>query len=144
MTPGLLPETKFYLMHIPSYQIRNVLNTYRELLCERAEKKQGAGAANSHDLNGKNAARGKRQAIIKMVGVDVLDKINQFCTRLNADGKTDLQAQMAVEKLPELKHGREKRFFFNVIDENNEKLRHSLSVEDTDCFVKGLDAEKDG
>ncbi len=131
-------------MHIPSYQIRNVLNTYRKHLCERAEEKQGGGAANSYDLNSKNAARGKRQTIIKMVGADVLDKINQFCTRINADGKTDLQVQMAVEKSVGLKKEREKRFFFNVIDENNEKLRNSLSVEETDYFVKGLDAEKDG
>ncbi len=130
-------------MYIPSYQIRNVLNTYRKHLCERAGEKQESGVASSHGQNIKNAARGKRQTINKMVGCDIFDKINQFCTRLNAEGKTDLQVQMASEKPAGLKHDREKPFIFNVIDENNEKSSHSLSVEDSDFFLKDLDAEKD-
>ena len=130
-------------MHIPSYQIRNVLNTYRKHLCEGAIEQHKAGFANAHGQNIKKAARGRRQAIIKMVGTDVFDKINQFCTRLNADGKTDLQVQMASEKPVELKHDRKKRFAFNVIDENNEKSCHSISVEDTDFFLKGPEMGKD-
>ena len=131
-------------MHIPSYQIRNVLNTYRKHLCGGATEQHKAGwFANAHGQNIEKAARGRRQAIIKMVGADVFDKINQFCTKLNADGKTDLQVQMASEKPVELKHDWKKRFAFNVINENNEKSCHSISVEDTDFFLKGLGMGKD-
>ncbi|MBW1867094.1 MAG: hypothetical protein JRE58_00630 [Deltaproteobacteria bacterium] len=130
-------------MHIPSYQIRNVLNTYRKHLCEGATEKPKAGFANAHGQNIKKAARGRRQAIIKMVDADIFDKINQFCTRLNANGKTELQVQMASEKPAELKHERKKRFAFNVIDENNEKSCHSISVEDTDFFIKSPGTGKD-
>lgn len=129
-------------MHIPLYQIRNVLSTYRKHLCEGATEKHGPGFANPYGQNINKAARGRRQGIIKMVDADVFDKINQFCTRLNADGKTDLQVQMASEKPVELKHDRKTQFVFNVIDENNEKSCHSISVKDTNFFLKGLEAGK--
>ena len=139
-----LPDTEFYLMHIPSYQIRNVLNIYRKHLCKESDEKHGAGFADLHGRTDRKTAPGRRQTIIKMVGADVFDRINRFCARPGEDGKTDLQVQTASEKPAGLKHGREKQFFFNVINENNEKSRHSLCVEDIGFFLKGPGMGRDG
>ena len=129
-------------MHIPSYQIRNVLNAYRKHLWEGANEKYGGDGSNFCGPNINNAGRGRRQAIIRMIGVGIFDKINQFCTRCNADGKTGLQVQMASEAPAGLKPDREKRFSFHVMDEHNEKIRHFISVEGSDFFLKKLVPEE--
>jgi hypothetical protein len=77
-----------------------------------------------------------------MVGAGIVAKLNQFCTRRNADGKTGLQVQMASEGQAGLKPDRGKQFFFHVMDERNEKIRHFMSVEDTDFFLKKLVSEE--
>ncbi|MGD9306559.1 MAG: hypothetical protein PVF79_20005 [Desulfobacterales bacterium] len=125
-------------MHIPSYQMHNVLNVYSKQLS------QNRIGGNSKNLFQKSltdqinlSPEGKRKATIERVAKEILDKITHL-------GKQNTEDQVALETSDQVQNNQGKtektnQFIFNVIDDLNKKKQTSLSVEDTNFLVNRLE-----
>jgi hypothetical protein len=120
-------------MHIPAYQIHNVLNTYSLQLFK-------AGAATQNSDSGSDPATGRmspetrRMAMIDKVSAEIVQRITSLDT-LNArhivplpvpPSRTDAQGT-------EIRYN---QFVFNTLDIQNSKTSRTLSIEDSIFFIK--------
>ena len=125
-------------MHIPSYQMHNVLNVYSKQL---SQNRIGGNSNNqfSKALTDqiKLSPEGKRKATIERVAKEILDKI----THLDNQNAKDQVAAEASDKEPD-NQGKTKKtnqFIFNIIDELNKKRQNSLSIENTNFLVNRVE-----
>jgi hypothetical protein len=121
------------IMHIPAYQIHNVLNTYSLQLF-----KAGTVTQNSDSGSDSSASRispeTSRKAVIDKVAAEIVQRITCLDT-LTAKhiapspvptGRTDTQRSEI----------RNNQFVFNVLDIHNIKTSRTLSIEDSIFFIK--------
>lgn len=129
-------------MHIPSYQINNVIKVYSKQISQNrlAERQKSLGndAPPSQDSI-TISEEGKRQTIINKVSEDILDRITN-------QGPRDETEQQVVDRLNQEISGqlkgydkKEQQFVFNFIGENNEKITSTLSVEDSKIVSRRLE-----
>lgn len=120
-------------MHIPAYQIHNVLNTYSLQLF-----KAGTVTRNEESGSDPPASRispeARRQAVIDKVATDIVQRITRLDTLTAGHiapspvpaGRTDaLDTEI-----------RNNQFVFNTLDIHNIKKSRTLSIEDSIFFIK--------
>ncbi len=117
-------------MYIHSYQINNVLNTYRKQLS------QGSGSSGRETapapIKGDRVELStdhQRQAIIDHVSAEIVDRI----ARNRTQKETGELKNKGIEPIPAEKYTpaskKETEFTFSVIDENDRKSTNTLPVE---------------
>lgn len=129
-------------MHIPSYQINNVIKVYSKQISQNrvADRQKTMGIKDESPVDKINiSTEGKRQTIINKVSEEILERITKH-------GPRDETEQEIVDKLnQELKQKtginlkKDNRFVFNFIGENNQKITNTLSVEDSKLVSKRLE-----
>jgi transglutaminase/protease-like cytokinesis protein 3 len=129
-------------MHIPSYQINNVIKVYSKQISQNrlAERQKSLGSDNVASADNITISdEGKRQTIINKVSEDILDRITQY-------GPKNETEQEIVERLNQEISGKlkgydtkDQQFVFNFIGENNEKITSTLSVEDSKIVSRRLE-----
>ena len=127
-------------MDIPSYQIHNVLKVYSRQVSQTKmiERNKSLGKMISSDkIN--LSAEGKRKAIIEKVASDIVERITNFGPQNEVDEEIVNQVKKELGKDIDFRRQNDHQFVFNVLDENNNKIKTTLSVEDTDFVIKRLD-----
>ena len=126
-------------MQIPSYQIKNVLKIYSRQLSQGKILSR-----NKFDTINKNSAdnvtissEGKRQTIIDKVATSIVDRIITEGPKKKND--EDITSQIEKELGKKINFTKNKKqFTYTMIDENNQKATHTLSVEDSKFIVKRM------
>ncbi len=124
-------------MYIHNYQIHNVLNVYQRQLTQGVAKgKENAGSKSQ--VSSQLSYKRDRQTIIEKVASSVLEKINLLDTETqNSDKLSDVSRN--PEKKQELMDSKKsKDFSFNMIDQNNQKITSSISVDKSERFIYRL------
>ncbi len=126
-------------MQIPSYQIQNVLKVYsRQLSQGKMLSRNKFGTANKTSADSVTiSSEGKRKAIIDKVASNIVDRIiTEGPKEKNEEKITD---QIEKEFGKKINFSKDKnQFTYTVIDENNKKITHTLSVEDSKFIVKRM------
>lgn len=126
-------------MQIPSYQIQNVLKVYSKQLSQgkiMSRNKYGNSNINSAD-SVTISSEGKRQAIIDKVAASIVDRIITEGPKEKNEEKITSQIEKELGK--KINFTKDKnQFTYTVIDENNQKSTHTLSVEDSKFIVKRM------
>ncbi|MBU0970925.1 MAG: hypothetical protein KKC20_09785 [Proteobacteria bacterium] len=126
-------------MQIPSYQIQNVLKVYsRQLSQGKILSRNKFGVADRVSADSVNiSSEGKRQAIIEKVASNIVDKIiNEGPKEKNEEQITN-QIEKELGKKINFTRGRT-QFTYTTIDDNNNKITQTLSVEDSQFVVKRM------
>lgn len=118
-------------MHVPSYQINNVLKVYSKQVSQNKalnqQKDLGLDNTPTHDKI-TLSAEGKRKAVIDKVASDIITRLTS--TGTSGDKEAEVAAQIKQEKSGESDADRRKnsRFIYNYIGEDDEKTTSTLSV----------------
>ena len=106
-------------MHIPAYQIYNVLNAFTSQLCRRRP--------------GEHEKEGKRQATMDKVVADIVTRIGRF-------GIAETARDFKTDGIPnQRRECNETLFMFNVIDIDSRKTTHHLSAKDPRFIIEQLE-----
>lgn len=127
-------------MQIPSYQIKNVLKAYsRQLHQGKIPGKNKFANANKISADSVTISpEGKRQAIIDKVASNIVDRIIKESPKEKTQEKTTSQIEKELGK--NINFTKEKnQFTYTEIDENNQKIIHTLSVEDSKFIIQRMD-----
>jgi hypothetical protein len=119
-------------MHIPSYQIHNVLKVYSRRLCqsEHLEHQDEFGVQSL--INRINvSSKGKRETIIEKVATDIVERITRFGSLENGILEIAKQNQNEGKTHFKSKNQAKGEFVFNTIDQSNKKAPRKLSAEDS-------------
>ncbi len=126
-------------MQIPSYQIQNVLKVYSRQLSQGkilSRNRSITGNTLSAD-NVSISSEGKRKAIIDKVAANIVEKIITEGPR----EKTEEQIASQIEKElgKKINYDRDKnQFTYTAVDSRNNRVTHTLSVEDSTFVVKRM------
>jgi len=126
-------------MQIPSYQIQNVLKVYsRQLSQGKILSKNKFANANKISADSVNiSSEGKRKAIIDKVASNIVEKIIIEGPQQKSEEKITSQIEKELGK--KINFTKEKnQFTYTEIDENNQKITHTLSVEDSKFIVQRM------
>ncbi|MFH2058807.1 MAG: DVU0524 family FlgM-associated protein [Pseudomonadota bacterium] len=126
-------------MQIPSYQIQNVLKVYsRQLSQGKILSRNKFGNTNSVSADSVSiSSEGKRKAIIDKVAANIVDRIITEGPKEKSEEIITRQIEKELGK--KINFSKDKnQFTYTVIDENNEKATHTLSVEDSKFVVKRM------
>ena len=120
-------------MHIPAYQIHNVLNTYSVQLFKSGTVTRSAEPG-SDPAAARMSPENRRQAVIDKVASDIVQRI----TRLDAfTAKHIAPSPVPAGRTDALETEiRNNQFVFNTLDIHNIKTSRTLSIEDSIFFVK--------
>jgi hypothetical protein len=124
-------------MLIQSYQIHNVLNVYRRQLSQA--KPNQVGSSGNRD-GGKDTVQisveGKSQSIMEKVAENVLKKIT------NVEPGFDFGQELAEQVRSDADYasvvGKDNRFVFNTIEDDNRKETRSIAVDDSQVLMSRL------
>ncbi|TWI71680.1 hypothetical protein LZ24_01953 [Desulfobotulus alkaliphilus] len=127
-------------MHVPSYQIHNVLKLYsRQITLERFKDIHGADPDSENPAG--LSAEGKRESMIQKITSDIVEKITR-------DGSQEADSKgMPVKKEKNTGESRQdsacdaqtKEFIYNTLDDQNRKTTHRVSLEGAEIVLKRLD-----
>jgi len=127
-------------MHVPSYQMHNVLNVYSKQLRQNmvSEDKNKLPQKLKTDQVSLTP-EGKRQATIEKVSKDILDKISRYSSlnEINQSITEQTNVNPGYENLPDKE--KNKTFVFNAIDTINKKSTNTLSVDDSSFLIQRLE-----
>ncbi|MCP4669929.1 MAG: hypothetical protein GY857_01365 [Desulfobacula sp.] len=126
-------------MQIPSYQIQNVLKVYSRQLSQGKilNKSKFADTSKMSADSVTISSEGKRQAIIDKVASNIVDRIITEGPKEKNEEKITSQIEKELGK--KINFTKEKnQFTYTKIDENNQKIIHTLSVEDSKFIVKRM------
>ena len=127
-------------MQIPSYQIQNVLKVYSRQLSQgkilSRTNKFGSDIKASAD-SVTISSEGKRQAIIDKVAENIVDRIITEGPKEKTEEKITSQIEEELGKKINFAKNKN-QFTYTVIDENNQKVIQTLSVEDSKFIVKRM------
>ena len=128
-------------MQIPSYQIQNVLKVYsRQFSQGKLLGKNKFSDANKVSADSVSiSSEGKRQAIIDKVASNIVDKIITEGPNENEKDEAHITNQIEKElgKKIDFTKGRN-QFTYTSVDENNNKVVQTLSVEDSKFIVERM------
>ncbi len=127
-------------MQIPSYQIQNVLKVYSRQLTQgkilSRSNKFGSDIKTSAD-SVSISSEGKRQSIIDKVATSIVDRIITEGPKEKNEEIITSQIEKELGKKINFAKNR-KQFTYTVVDENNKKTTHTLSVEDSKFIVNRM------
>jgi len=126
-------------MQIPSYQIQNVLKVYsRQLSQGKMLRSAKFGSANKISADSVTiSSEGKRKAIIDKVAANIVDRI--ITEGPKEKNEEIITSQIEKELGKKINFSKNKnQFTYSVIDENNQKETHTMSVEDSKFIVKRM------
>jgi len=119
------------VMHVPSYQINNVLKVYSKQVSQSKalnhQKDLGLDNAPAHDKI-TLSAEGKRKAVIDKVASDIINRLTSTDTSGNKEVEVAAQIKKEKGSEPETERKKNGRFVYNYIGEDNEKTTSTLSV----------------
>ncbi len=122
-------------MQIPSYQIQNVLKVYSRQLSQGKllSKNKFSNAKVSAD-SVSISSEGKRQTIIDKVAANIVDRIITEDPNKKNDNQITGQIEKELGKKINFNRGKN-QFTYTTVDENNNKVAKTLSVEDSKFVV---------
>ena len=126
-------------MQIPSYQIQNVLKVYSRQLSQGkmlSRNKFGSSGKTSSD-SVTLSSEGKRKAIIDKVATNIVDRIITEGPKEKNEEKITSQIEKELGKKINFTKDNN-QFTYTEIDENNQKITQTLSVEDSKFIVKRM------
>lgn len=126
-------------MQIPSYQIQNVLKVYsRQLSQGKILSRNKFSNANKVSADSVTiSSEGKRQAIIDKVAANIVDKIITEGPKEKSEEQITNQIEQELGK--KINYGKDKnQFTYTSVDSDNNKVAHTLSVEDSKFVVKRM------
>jgi methionyl-tRNA formyltransferase len=126
-------------MQIPSYQIQNVLKVYsRQLSQGKILSRNRFNMA--HNISADNvtiSSEGKRQAIIDKVATNIVQKI--ITEGPGEKSEEQIANQIEKELGKKINYDRDKnQFTYTAVDSQNNRVTHTLSVEDSTFVVKRM------
>ena len=126
-------------MQIPSYQIQNVLKVYsRQLSQGKLLSRNKFGSDNKVSADSVSiSSEGKRQAIIDKVATSIVDRIITEGPKEKNDEQITDQIEKELGKKIDFSKGKN-QFTYTTVDENNNKITHTLSVEDSRFVVQRM------
>ena len=126
-------------MQIPSYQIQNVLKVYsRQFSQGKMLGRNKFSDANKVSADSVNiSSEGKRQAIIDRVASNIVDKIITEGPNEQDQNEITDQIEKEMGKKIDFTKGRN-QFTYTSVDENNNKIAQTLSVEDSTFVVERM------
>ncbi len=115
-------------MHIPAYQIHNVLNTYSLQLFKARTATQNADSGPNASAS-RISVETRRKAVIDKVAAEIVQRITrlealsagQTFPSLVSPGRTDTQDT----------ENQNNQFVFNTLDSHNNKTPRTLSIKDS-------------
>ena len=127
-------------MHVPSYQMHNVLNVYSKQLKQAVS----SGAKNSMSEKTPTAQvnlspEEKRRVTVEKVSKDILNKISSFGSLTETRQKIAEDADMISSNKSSTTEEKETTFVFNAINSINQKTKNTLSVEDSGFLIQKLE-----
>ena len=127
-------------MHVPSYQMHNVLSVYSKQLRQNlASMDKPSAFAEPPEDRVNLTPEVKRQTMIDKVSKEILDKISSYGSRHNSlQQKSEHVSRTANQAVPPAEVENQ-RFIFNAIDAVNNKRQNALSVDDSSFLIKRLD-----
>ena len=125
-------------MQIPSYQIQNVLKVYSRQLSQGRMLKNKFGTPNKTSADSVTiSSEGKRQSIIDKVATSIVNRIiTEGPKEKNEEIITSQIEKELGKKINFTKN--KKQFTYTVVDEDNKKTTHTLSVEDSKFIVNRM------
>lgn len=126
-------------MQIPSYQIQNVLKVYsRQLSQGKMLSRNKFGVDNKLSADSVTiSSEGKRQAIIEKVAANIVDRIITEGPKEENEAQITDQIEKELGKKIDFNRGK-KQFTYTSIDNNNNRVTQTLSVEDSKFVVKRM------
>ena len=126
-------------MQIPSYQIQNVLKVYSQQLSQgKVPDKNKFANVNKISADSVTISpEGKRQTIIDKVASNIVDRIITEGPKEKTQEKIFSQIEKEVGKNNNFTKEKN-QFTYTKIDENNQKIIHTLSVEDSKFIVRRM------
>ena len=127
-------------MQIPSYQINNILKVYTQQLSQSKliNRQKEFAQVNSPDSI-EVSSEGKRQAVIEQVSAEIINRITHFGPQDESEKAIVNQLKDELGKEVEIIPKGGSKFVYNTLDESNEKVTQTLSVEDSDFLIKRLE-----
>lgn len=118
-------------MQIPVYQIHNVLKVYTRQLIRRSipESQDNTDSANRSGMS----PEGRREGLIDRITNNIIHKVTRIDARDQPQNPVTL---ISTSDPPSSEGWKERQFAYNVIDENNEKKKHTLSLEDSGFLIR--------
>ncbi len=126
-------------MQIPSYQIQNVLKVYSRQLSQGKLLSKNK-FANTNKLSADSvtlSSKGKRQVIVEKVASNIVERIITEGPKEKTEEKITSQIEKEIGKKINFTKG-EKQFTYTKIDKNNQKMTHTLSVEDSKFIIQRM------
>ena len=126
-------------MQIPSYQIQNVLKVYSRQLSQ-GKMLNNSKFANADKVSADSvniSTDGKRKAIIDKVASNIVDKIITEGPQQQSEEIITSQIEKELGKKINFTN-KKNQFTYTEIDENNQKITHTLSVEDSQFVVQRM------
>lgn len=125
-------------MYIQNYQIHNVLNVYQKQLTQRLANDKPKSTMESQVIS-QHSYRRNRQKTIEKVTSDILNKINILDKDIQSGNKFKSALQHEVQKEKKIDYKNSKDFSFNIIDQNNQKVTSSITVDNSKDLIYRLD-----
>jgi hypothetical protein len=127
-------------MYVPSYQMHNVLNVYSKQLRQNVSSGRNSITPERMPTDQVNLTlEGKRQATIKKVSMEILNKITRFGSLTETRPRITEDDKMGPDKETAADERQETTFVFNAIDSINQKITNTLSVEDSGFLIQRLE-----
>ncbi|MEI6261606.1 MAG: DVU0524 family FlgM-associated protein [Deltaproteobacteria bacterium] len=120
-------------MHVPAYQIHNVLNTYSLQLFKAGTFSQHADS-DSDPFASRMSLETRRKAVIDKVASEIVQRITRMDTLAT---RYIVPSPVPADRTDAMRTEiRNKQFVFNTLDIHNIKTSRTLSIEDSIFFIK--------
>ena len=126
-------------MHVPSYQMHNILNVYSKKLRHNLLSKNH-NASETTPVERVDLTSGeKRRTTIEKVSKEILDKIIRFGFQTDTTRGTTENMEVNTDEEGGTSKPNRVGFVFNVIDTINKKKTNTVSVEDSRFLIQRLE-----
>lgn len=117
-------------MHIPSYQIHNVLNVYRKQLSQAPGKSAKAPSSSTPPTTDRISisSDGQRQSIMDRISSEIVDRITQFGPETEFDAVLEDKLPRTGDEHPDTASQQDTDFSYTLIDEHNRKTTNTLPI----------------
>ncbi|MDY0163017.1 DVU0524 family FlgM-associated protein [Desulfobotulus sp.] len=129
-------------MHVPSYQIHNVLKLYsRQITRNRLMDGYGSAKAREHSERVDLSAEGKREGMIQKITADIVEKITrhgpQDAVEKEIVGRLEEEMGQKIAFEPQQTP---EEFIYNTLDDDGQKTTRHVSLRDGDIVLRRLEA----
>jgi hypothetical protein len=126
-------------MHIPSYQIHNVLKVYSKQVSQSRVLERQKDLTEKPSVDKINISNeGKRKVIIDKVAAGIVDKITRFGPEDQVESSGAYAAEGETAKSVETVTKNQKDFVYNIIDDQNNKKTNTLSIDGSNFVTQQM------